>query len=96
MKRRGRGLLKLTAAENLDPARLVEAGCFKTRIFDRHGDATQFHADTEAVSFVRALPDGHHEFTGLITVSSVKAKHIPEVTMIPLIKRSRESDSGLD
>jgi len=72
--------------EDFDLARLIETGSLKTLILDRNRVAAQFHPDTETVSFTRDFPDSYHEFTGLITISSIDAKYIAVVAVIPFVK----------
>jgi len=96
MKRRPDGHFTLGVLDDLESARLVERRCLLARVFDRHGEAGEFHASLKPVLHVRTLTDRDQEPTNLPTAGPVDAKHVPQVAVGALIERPREPDAGLD
>jgi hypothetical protein len=50
----------------------------------------------EPMLLMRNLTDRNQKFAGIPAANPVNMKHVPQVTVGPLIERPREPDAGLD
>jgi|GEM_PF-2111257 len=96
MKRRPGGSSTLGIIDYLEPARLIERRRLLAWVFDRHRVTAQFHAYLKPVLPVRSFADRNQKLARLSAAGSVDAKHIPKVTVGPLIERPQDLDARQD
>jgi hypothetical protein len=88
--------ITLGILDNLDPSGLVKDRSFFSRIIYGNGLSLYFHSGLESISLMRPLSDRNQKFSGFPVTYPIYAKHIPQVAVGSLIKRSRKPNSRLN
>ena len=83
------GWFALSVFKHFESTRFVKFGSFKPRIIDWNRFPAYFHAYLKLVLLMCGLPDCYPKYAGIVIASSFNAYNIPQVNMMPLIKRTR-------